>query len=36
MTVPREARLRAAALREDIERHYHQYYALDTPLVSHA
>jgi len=36
MTVPREARLRAAALREDIERHNHQYYALDTPLVSDA
>ena len=36
MSVPREARLRASALREEIERHNYQYYALDEPLVSDA
>jgi DNA ligase (NAD+) len=36
MTVPRETRRRAEALRADIERHNYQYYALDAPLVSDA
>jgi DNA ligase (NAD+) len=36
MSVPREARRRAGALREDIERHNYQYYALDAPLVTDA
>ena len=36
MSVPREAERRAAALREDIDRHNYQYYALDAPLVSDA
>ena len=36
MTVPREVRQRVAALREEIERHNYQYYALDEPLVSDA
>ena len=36
MTVPREVRQRVAALREEIERHNYQYYALDAPLVSDA
>jgi len=36
MSAPREARARSAALREEIERHNYQYYALDAPLVSDA
>jgi DNA ligase (NAD+) len=36
MSVPREVRDRAAALREEIERHNYQYYALDAPLVTDA
>ena len=36
MTVPREVRERAAALRGEIERHNYQYHALDAPLVSDA
>jgi DNA ligase (NAD+) len=36
MSVPREVRLRASALRAEIERHNYQYYALDEPLVSDA
>jgi DNA ligase (NAD+) len=36
MSVPREARRRAAALRDEIERHNYQYYGLDAPLVSDA
>ena len=36
MSVPRDAERRAAALREDIDRHNYQYYALDAPLVSDA
>ncbi|MDB5926320.1 MAG: ligA [Betaproteobacteria bacterium] len=36
MNVPRDVRGRVAALREEIERHNHQYYALDAPLVSDA
>ena len=36
MTVPREVRERAAALRDEIERHNYQYHALDAPLVSDA
>jgi DNA ligase (NAD+) len=36
MSVPRDARQRAAALREELERHNYQYYALDAPLVSDA
>ena len=36
MSVPREAERRAAALREEIDRHNYQYYALDAPLVSDA
>jgi len=36
MSLPREVRQRAAALREEIERHNHQYYALDEPLISDA
>jgi DNA ligase (NAD+) len=36
MTVPREVRSRAAALREAIERHNYQYYALDEPSISDA
>lgn len=36
MSVPREARERAAALREEIERHNYQYHALDAPLISDA
>ncbi len=36
MTLPREVRHRVAALREEIERHNYQYYALDEPLVSDA
>lgn len=33
MTARRDARQRVAALREEIERHNYQYYALDEPLV---
>ena len=36
MTVGRDVRHRAAALREEIERHNYQYYGLDQPLVSDA
>jgi DNA ligase (NAD+) len=36
MSASVEARARAAALREAIEHHNHQYYALDAPLVSDA
>jgi DNA ligase (NAD+) len=36
MTVPREARTRVAALREEIERHNYQYYALDAPSIPDA
>ena len=36
MSAPREAQRRAAALREEIDRHNYQYYALDAPLVSDA
>ena len=36
MSVPREARQRAVALRDEIERHNYQYYGLDEPLVSDA
>ncbi|HUP95970.1 MAG TPA: NAD-dependent DNA ligase LigA [Burkholderiales bacterium] len=36
MTVPREVRQRAAALRDEIERHNYQYHTLDAPLVSDA
>ena len=36
MTALRDARRRAAELREEIERHNYQYYALDAPLVSDA
>jgi DNA ligase (NAD+) len=36
MSVPRSARERAAVLREEIERHNFQYYALDQPLISDA
>jgi len=36
MNVPREARQRAAALREELERHNYEYYALDAPLISDA
>lgn len=36
MSVPRDAERRAAALREEIDRHNYQYYALDAPLVSDA
>jgi DNA ligase (NAD+) len=36
MSVPREARLRALTLREQIERHNYQYYVLDEPLVPDA
>ena len=36
MTLPREVRHRVAALREDIERHNYEYYALDAPTVSDA
>jgi DNA ligase (NAD+) len=34
VSVPRSARERAAVLREEIERHNFQYYALDQPLIS--
>ena len=33
---PPEARARAAALREDIERHNYAYYVLDAPTVPDA
>ena len=36
MSAPREVRHKAAALRDEIERHNYQYYALDAPLVSDA
>lgn len=36
MTAPRDARQRVAALREAIEQHNYQYYALDEPIVSDA
>jgi DNA ligase (NAD+) len=36
MSVPRDARQRAGALREEIERHNYQYYGLDEPLVPDA
>src|SRR5690606_4496801 len=36
MSAPREARRRAGTLREEIERHNYQYYALDAPLISDA
>jgi DNA ligase (NAD+) len=36
MNVPHEARQRAAALREELERHNYEYYALDAPLISDA
>jgi DNA ligase (NAD+) len=36
MSVPRALRDRATALREEIERHNYQYYALDAPLISDA
>src|SRR5688500_9125521 len=36
MTAGRSPRARAQALREEIERHNYQYYALDAPLVSDA
>lgn len=36
MSVPREARRHAEALREEIELHNHQYYALDEPLITDA
>ena len=36
MTVPRDARGRAAALRDEIDKHNYQYHALDAPLVSDA
>ena len=36
MTVSRDVRRRVGALREEIERHNHQYHALDDPLVSDA
>ena len=34
MSVPRDAAARAEALRREIERHNHQYYVLDRPLIS--
>lgn len=36
MSVPREVRQRASALRGEIERHNYQYYVIDEPLVSDA
>ncbi len=36
MSVPRELRDRASALRQEIERHNYQYYALDAPLIADA
>ena len=36
MSAPQEVRKRAATLRDEIERHNHQYYALDAPLISDA
>ncbi len=36
MAVPRAVAARAATLREEIERHNHQYYVLDRPLISDA
>ena len=36
MNGPRDVRDRVAALREQIERHNHEYYVLDAPLVSDA
>ena len=36
MTVPEEARARAAALREELERHEYAYYVLDAPTVPDA
>ena len=36
MSAARDARARIAALREEIERHNYQYYALDAPSVSDA
>jgi DNA ligase (NAD+) len=36
MSVPRDVRARAAALRGELERHNYQYYALDAPLLSDA
>ena len=36
MAVPREVVARAARLRQEIERHNYQYYALDQPLISDA
>jgi DNA ligase (NAD+) len=36
MTIPREVTRRAAELREEIERHNYQYYALDAPIISDA
>ena len=36
MSVPREAAARAETLRREIERHNHQYYVLDRPLIPDA
>ena len=36
MSVPREAAARAETLRREIERHNHQYYVLDRPIVPDA
>jgi DNA ligase (NAD+) len=36
MSVPRDVREHARTLREELERHNYQYYALDAPLVSDA
>jgi DNA ligase (NAD+) len=36
MTIPREVTRRVAELREEIERHNYQYYALDAPIVADA
>ncbi|MBI1966031.1 MAG: NAD-dependent DNA ligase LigA, partial [Betaproteobacteria bacterium] len=36
MAVPKPVAARAAALREEIERHNHRYYVLDRPLISDA
>jgi len=34
MSVPKDVAIRARQLREEIERHNYQYYALDNPLIS--
>jgi len=36
MSVPRDAAARAETLRREIERHNHQYYVLDRPLIADA